>query len=164
MPPLYHVRELPHPKTLETKNSLNLNPLTEAGERRDADLQDLRSPQTIGGDLSNHQYGHLTPKNCLLTYIDTALDDTSNEPAVEVGMCWPPSSLDSPSYENGCILRKWRSWVGKSEWSKCVSCIHLSLGGCVNFYLLPAVHPEMQYLQKEMTKRRDKQLELASRK
>jgi hypothetical protein len=38
----------------------------------------------IGGDLSNHQYGHLTPKNCLLTYIDTALDDTSNEPAVKV--------------------------------------------------------------------------------
>jgi hypothetical protein len=27
-----------------------------------------------------------------------------------------------------------------------------------------AVHPEMQYLQKEMTKRRDKRLELASRK
>jgi len=30
--------------------------------------------------------------------------------------------------------------------------------------LFAAVHPEMQYLQKEMTKRRDKRLELASQK
>jgi len=36
-------------------------------------------------------------------------------------MCWPPSNLNSPCCENGCMSRKRRSWVGKSKWSKLVS-------------------------------------------
>jgi hypothetical protein len=58
---LRHVRELHHPTTwIETKDLPSLIPSTEARERRDAHLQDLRSPRMIGGSLSNHQFGHPT--------------------------------------------------------------------------------------------------------
>jgi len=58
---LRHVRELHHPTTwIETKDLPSLIPSTEARERRDAHLQDLRSSRMIGGSLSNHQFGHPT--------------------------------------------------------------------------------------------------------
>jgi len=76
-------------------------------------------------------------------------------------MYWHPSSLNSPCYENECTLRKWRSWVGKSEWSKLVSFIHSSSGSCV-VTLLSSSCPSIP--AKGNDEMEGQTLELASRK
>src|SRR5882757_8771327 len=78
-------------------------------------------------------------------------------------MYWPPLSSNLLCYENRCMWRKWRSCLGKKQWFRPVSIMFFSFLG-IYLSFTSAVHPEMQYLQKEMTKRRDKRLELATRK
>src|SRR6266702_7365810 len=77
----------------------------------------------------------------------------------------PPSSSSSHSCVNASMSRRWRRSPGRRRLSRMVGVMHQTsdLSACPLIFIHLGTHPESSHLHSELSRRRDKRIELAER-